>query len=367
MIRPPLSTTVAALPPSVPFVAPEAIERRTGSPLALRLGANESAFGISPGAQQAMRAAIAQTSWYADPENYDLRAGLAAHHRIDIDHIVVGSGIDGLLGLIVRAFVEPGTHVVTSLGTYPTFNYHAIGYGGTLQRVPYAADDRQDLERLSQNARALGARLVYLANPDNPSGTCHRAVDIDALLNSLPPDCMLALDEAYGEFASAEEVPTIRTDDPRLVRFRTFSKAHGMAGARIAYVIAHTDVTDAVNKIRNQFEVNRVAQAGALASLGDQTFITSVIDAVAAGRREYMALADRLGLPTIASSANFVCIDIGGADRARDILARLQRHGVFVRMPGEAPLSRCIRVTVGTAPQRAQFAEVFEGIVKGSS
>lgn len=359
----PFVSVIANLPPSVPFVAPEALERRIGNPIHLRLGANESAFGISPSALAAMREAVDQSNWYGDPENHDLRTALASSNQVSPDNIAVGNGIDGLLGYIVHAFVEPGTNVVTSLGTYPTFNYHVVAHGGALHRVAYH-DDRADLQALLDSAKSNAARLVYLANPDNPSGSWHRASDIADFIDAMPEDCMLVIDEAYFEFAPEDAVPTINAERPNIIRVRTFSKAHGMAGARIGYAIAHADVISTIGKFRNQFEVSRVSQAGALASLGDGEFVRSVISAVESGRHEYVQLASHLGLPTITSATNFVCYDVGGPDRARKIVDALLSRGVFIRMPGAPPLDRCIRVTVGTPGERAQFAELFSEVIK---
>ena len=350
---------VSALPATVPFVGPEAIERRRGAPFAVRLGANESAFGVSPRAAQAMREAIERVSWYGDPEGCELRTELAARHRVGIGNVCLAGGIDELLGLTVRALIEPGMPVVSSLGAYPTFNYQVAGYGGVLHAVPYR-DDRIDLEALADRVRESGARLVYLANPDNPMGTWHDAGAVAEFITLLPEDCVLVLDEAYGQFAPASAKLPEDVSDPRVVRMHTFSKAFGMAGARIGYAIAHQAIISAFDKIRNHFAVNRVAQAGALASLQDPDFVRRVVTEVAAGREVYAALARDLGLSTLPSATNFVAIDAGGdGDRARRLLQHLEERGVFVRMPGVAPLDRCIRVTVGTAAERAHFAERF--------
>ncbi|MBX2855067.1 MAG: pyridoxal phosphate-dependent aminotransferase, partial [Rhodobacteraceae bacterium] len=164
---PSLTPLVDSLPASTPFVGPETLQRRRGAPFTARLGANESVFGPSPHAVEAMAAAAADAWMYGDPELYELKAALAAKHQISPTQIVVGEGIDGLLGLTVRLFVEAGAAVVTSLGAYPTFNYHVAGFGGRLIAEPYR-DDRQDLKALATTADREGARLVYLSNPDNP-------------------------------------------------------------------------------------------------------------------------------------------------------------------------------------------------------
>lgn len=356
---PRFTALVAGLPASIPFVGPETLERRRGTPFRARVGANESAFGCSPRAAEAMRAAIGTVAWYNDPEAFMVREAIARRHGVSLGEVLLGAGIDEMLGNVVRMLVAPGTPVVTSLGAYPTFNYHVAGFGGALEAVPYR-DDTPDLDAMLDAVRRTGAPLVYLANPDNPMGTCHRAEDVRTFVAALPADTLLVLDEAYVEFAPPEVTWPMAADEPRLVRMRTFSKAHGMAGARVGYAVAPRETITGLNKIRNHFGVNRIAQAGALASLADETFVASVVEQVRVGRDDYHALARRLGLPSIPSATNFVCIDVGGGDRARAILARLQDDGVFVRMPGVAPLDRCIRVTVGTPQERRVFAEAFE-------
>ena len=361
--EPPLARVVAELPSTVPFVGPEAIERRSGRRFRLRLGANESLFGPSPRAVEAMRDAIVEVANYGDPENAELRATVARVHGVPEESVSVGSGIDDLLGLAVRAYVEPGTAVVTSLGTYPTFNYHVGGYGGHLEFVPYR-HDRNDLDGLAAAARRVGARLVYLANPDNPTGTWHNASDIENFLERLPSDCILLLDEAYVDFGPSDAVMLMEPDRPNVVHLRTFSKAHGMAGARIGYAVAPAGVVAAFDKIRLHFGVNRIAQAGALASLADDGYIRQVVAAVDRGRREYADLSRELGLSSLPSAANFVAIDVGDVDTARGLLAALERSGVFVRKPTVPPLDRCVRVTVAPPDQRAEFAAILRAIWK---
>ena len=351
----PLTDVVRGLPPLVPFIGPEALERRHGRPLPVRVGANESPFGVSPAAREAMRRAVDEVWMYNDPEAHDLIEALAAHHGVPPGRIHVGAGIDEILGLLVRIFAEPGDPVVTSLGSYPTFNYHVHGYGARLVEVPYV-DDRVDFEGLGAAARESGAHLVYAANPDNPMGTWGSAEQALGLLASLPADTMLILDEAYSEFAPAEAVPPLDVTDRRLVRTRTFSKAHGMAGARVGYAIAGEEVVAVLDRVRNQFGVNRVAQAGALASLGEPGHVAEVVRQVKAGRRQLAGLAAELGLGHVESATNFVNLDLGSGERARAVQAALLEQGVFVRMPYKPPGDRCVRVTVATPDRRPDFA-----------
>ena len=360
---PPYTNIIQNLPAMVPFVGPETIERKRGRPFKVRIGANESVFGISPRAQEAMADTAGQVWKYCDPEGYDLRAGLAQFHGVSIDNVVLGSGIDDILGFIVRTFVNPGDVVVTSYGAYPTFTYHVNGYGGQLQMVPYR-DDRNDLEALVDTATQHRARVLFLANPDNPTGSYYDREDIHDLIERLPPDCLFLYDEAYIDFVPPETILPVNCDDPRMIRVRTFSKAHGMAGGRVGYALAHRDIVDTFNKVRLHFGVNLIAQAGALASLHDQDFVQSVVRAVEEGRRDYEALACDTGIPTLPSMTNFVAFDFGTNDRATRVMNDLIDNDVFVRMPGVPPLNRCVRITVGTPEDRAVFAEIFRRVVQ---
>ena len=358
------SKIVSQVPAMTPFVGPETIERRLGTTFDLRLGANESAFGISPKAKAAMAAELDRVSWYCDPEHYELRARLAAELGVAMDNLVVGEGIDGLLGVIVRAVTDPGDAIVTSAGAYPTFNYHVTGYGGRLEFVPYRADGHNDLPALLEAARHNNAKLLYLANPDNPSGTFLGRAEVEAALDDLPEDCLFVLDEAYAEFAPPGELPPLDGADPRLIRLRTFSKAHGMAGLRLGYGIAAEGLIATFQKIRLHFGVGRLSQVAALASLDDPDFAASVVRRVAEGRADYEALARNHNLAFIPSLTNFVAIDLESAENSLRMVALLEERGVFVRRPGVAPLDRYVRVSVGTPEDRAAFAEVFAEALK---
>lgn len=347
-----------SLPPSRPFVAPEELARRAGRAALLRLGANESAFGPPPRALVAMRSELEHTAWYGDPESIELREALAARHGCAPENISVGSGIDDLLGLAVRAYLAPGDVTVATHGSYPTYVYHVHGYGARLETVPYARSGAVDLEALAARVRTAGARQVYLANPDNPSGAFASRKEVAAFVAALPPGVLFVLDEAYGDFVAPEELPP-ETIDPRVVRMRTFSKAYGLAGARIAYALAAPDVIATFGKIRLQFGVNRTAQIGALAALRETEFVANVVAEVERGRAEYRALAERHGLSSLPSRTNFVCIDLGSRARAEAMVEALLERGVFVRKPGAPPLDGHIRVTVGTPAERERFATIF--------
>lgn len=363
---PRLTALAASLPATVPFVGPEAQERARGAKFVARLGANESGFGPSPNAIEAMKQAASEAWMYADPENHDLREAIAAHHDVDPKHIMVGEGIDTLLGLVVRLYVDKGDPVVTSAGAYPTFNYHVAGFGGELHTIPYTGDF-EDPERLIVKAAEVNAKLVYISNPDNPMGSCHDAKTIKRMVSSVPDGTLLVLDEAYIELAPETAVAEIDPDDPRVIRMRTFSKAYGMAGARVGYAIGHPAVIDAFNRVRNHFGMSRIAQAGALAAIQDQDYIASVREMVADSRAAIAAAALDNGLIPLESATNFVTIDCGrDGEFAKALLEALSARDIFVRMPFVAPQNRCIRVSCGPTADMLAFARALPAALQAA-
>lgn len=359
-LTPPKLTEIAErLPETVPFVGPEAIERRTGVPIKARIGANESGFGPSPKVLAAIRSAAEDIWKYPDPENYDLRVALAQFHGIEPDEVTIGEGVDGLMGLIVRLFIAPGDMLLTSLGAYPTLNYHVIGFGGHLEFVPYDGA-HEDLAALAAAARRLKPRIVYVANPDNPMGSFWPAADIEKFIAAVPEETLIMLDEAYGELAPDGALPAIDTSRANVLRLRSFSKAYGLAGIRVGYAMGPRAIVGAFNRVRNHFGVNRLAQAAAMAALADQDYLRRAKADIAAARIRIADIARDNGLVALPSATNFVAIDCGrdGA-YATKILEELALSGVFIRKPGAPGLDRHIRISVGPEPDMALLAEAL--------
>lgn len=358
-----LTSLAASLPATVPFTGPETIERQQGRAFALRLGANENGFGPSPRAIAAMQEATARVWCYGDPELHALKQALAAAHGCAVENIVIGEGIDGLLGLLVRLTVDKGDAVVSTFGGYPTFNFHVAGFGGILHTVPYDGL-HEDPQALVATAAEVGAKLVYFANPDNPMGTWHGAETVKAMIDAVPAGALLVLDEAYVELAPAGTAPEIDADDSRVIRFRTFSKAHGLAGLRVGYAIGPRDLIAAFDRVRNHFGLGPVAQAGALAAVQDRDWLAATQAKVATARESLYAMARANGLTPIPSGTNFVTIDCGrDAAFAVAILNAFAARGVFIRKPGVAPHDRCIRISCGTPEQMAALAALFPEVM----
>ncbi|UVC10403.1 pyridoxal phosphate-dependent aminotransferase [Rhizobium sp. TH2] len=354
------------LPATVPFVGPEAIERNRHLEVKARIGANESGFGPAPSVIEAMRQAATETWKYTDPESFELRHAIAAHLGLDPKFINIGEGIDGILGQIVRLVIEPGMPVVTSLGGYPTFNYHVVGFGGRLVTVSYR-DDKEDLDGLLAAIEREDAPLAYFANPDNPMGSWYSADRVLEFARAVPETTMLILDEAYGETAPSGTIPPADAliDRPNVIRTRTFSKAYGLAGSRIGYVISAADTATAFDKIRNHFGLNRIGVAAAIAALKDKNYLADVLGKISAARDRIAAIARTNGLTPLPSATNFVAIDCGrDGVYSRAIVDGLMEEGVFIRMPGVAPLNRCVRVSVGPDKDLDLFEAALPKVLK---
>jgi histidinol-phosphate aminotransferase len=364
---PPRLTRLAEqLPATVPFVGPETQERANGRPFKARLGANENGFGASPKVATAMAAAANQMWMYSDPENHDLTQALAQHLGVQPNQIAVGEGIDGLLGLAVRLFVEPGATVVTSLGGYPTFNYHVTGFGGQLHAVPYL-DNREDPAALLEAVLKIKPAMVYFANPDNPLSTCWPAEDVIRFIEAVPDDVMLILDEAYGEFAPAGTLPPMDFARPNMLRMRTFSKAYGLAGMRCGYVIGEAGLIRAFDKVRNHFGMSRMTQVAALAALGDQAHLAATVQMVERCRERLARIAAENGLVALPSATNFVAIDCGSDGAfAQRVLQELGRQGIFVRKPMTPGLDQFIRVSCGPDAEIDLFAEALPAALEAA-
>ncbi|MGE0501397.1 MAG: pyridoxal phosphate-dependent aminotransferase [Rhizobiaceae bacterium] len=361
--RPRLVPLIDRLPSTVPFVGPEHQERMRGSRFRARIGANESSFGPSPAVIAAMAAAGPDMWKYCDPDNHGLKAALATFLGVGIENVVVGEGIDGLLNLIVRMYAGDGTPVVTSLGAYPTFNFHVAGFGGRLVAVPYE-HDKESLQGLLDAVRRENAPLVYLSNPDNPMGTWWEADEVSRFVEALPETTMLILDEAYGETGPKSALPAIDVSRPNVLRLRTFSKAYGLAGIRCGYAVGDETVIRDVEKVRNHYGVNRMAQVAGEAALADQAWLASVASRVAAGRDRIASIARSSGLSPIPSATNFVTIDCGSDGAfALKVLQGLLSRDVFIRKPMVPVLDRCIRVSVGLDHELDIFAEELPGVL----
>ncbi len=357
------TSIIESLPVTIPFIGPEALARKSGQTIKARLGANENVFGPSPQVIEVLRHHAVNAWQYGDPEVHDVRQALAKHLGVGPENIAVGEGIDGLHGLTVRMFVGAGDTVVSSLGAYPTFGAHVTSFAGNLMTVPFA-ENHEDIAGLLSLAKSEKPKLLYLCNPDNPMGTWWPAADVQNLMDEIPEETVLALDEAYHEFAPDGTAPPLDMNRKNVLRFRTFSKAYGLAGMRIGYAIGHADVIAGFEKVRNHFGVTRLSQVAAVAALADQNWVAFIKFEVQKARERIYRMAQKNGLTPIVSATNFVTIDCGrDSIYAKAIVDGLLLYGIFIRMPGVAPLNRCIRVSCGREKDLDLLAEALPKVL----
>ena len=296
---------------------------------------------------------------YGDPENFDLKNEIAKKHNISPENIFVGEGIDGILGYLVRMLVQKGDYVVTTDGSYPTFNYHVNGFGGILKKCKFKYD-HENLDELVEKSNSFKAKIMYISNPNNPMGTINNPKSIEKTIQKLEGDSIICLDEAYADFVPINGLPEISLTSKNIVRMRTFSKAYGLAGARVGYCIGHPELISNFDKVRNHFGMSRVSQIGALTSLRDKNHLNIIIEKVNNSINQLQIIAKENKCKFIPTHTNFLAIDCGfDGVFAKKVLNSLISNGIFVRMPFTSPQNRCIRVSAGTEDDMKLFKKFF--------
>ena len=340
----------------------EDVKRELKLSSVIKLASNENPLGPSPKAVAALRKAAASLNRYPDSACRALRAALAKKLKIDPASLIFGNGSDELIVLALRAFVDPGDGVVVAAPTFLIYELQARAGGASVTVVPLK-DYRYDLAAMKA-AVSLHTKLVFIANPDNPTGTYVTRRELDAFLRGLPAQAIVFLDEAYYEFADAADYPQTLRDVPErsVIVTRTFSKAYGLAGLRIGYGIAHPSLIAAMEAVREPFNVNSLAQAAAVAALTDTAFLEQTRRVVREGRRYLTGELDRLKVRYVPSAANFLLLRLGPG--APGLAQALLRRGVIVREMSGWKLSDCIRVTVGTPAENTRFIHALTQCVR---
>ncbi len=346
---------VRAIAPYVPGkpIAETARELGIDEARILKMASNENPLGASPKAVAAIRGALDELHYYPDGSGFELKRSLSRRVGVRPASIVLGNGSNAVLELVARAFLRAGESAVYSQHAFMVYPLVVQAIGAQGIEVP-ARDFGNDLEALSRAVRA-DTRIVFVANPNNPTGTFSAWADIERLLASLPPEVLLVLDEAYGEYLPdelASPTPGWLARFPNLVVTRTLSKAYGLAGLRVGYALAHPEVAEVMNRVRQPFNVNHLAMVAACAALGDTGFIARAREVNAAGLVQLARGFERLGLAYIASRANFITVRVGPAER---IYHALLAEGVIVRPIAGYGMPEHLRVTVGLPEQNERF------------
>jgi len=320
----------------------------------IKIASNENPVGGSPLGIEAARRALGEAQLYPDGGCVALRAKLAAKWNLDPAQFVVGNGSNELLELVGRVFLRPGDEVVMGAPAFAVYKLVALLFGAKPVEVPLV-NHTHDLGAMLR-AITPRTRLVYLASPNNPTGTINGAAEILAFARALPPHVVLVFDEAYAEFVEANgDAPDIRpliAEGRHIIGLRTFSKLYGLAALRIGYGYASVEFAALLNRVRQPFNVNAIAQAAAIAALDDHAFCARCVEENAAGLAQLETGFRRLALEYVPSRGNFILVKVGDGAAVFDAL---QRRGVIVRPLRGYGLPEWVRVTVGTRPQNERF------------
>jgi histidinol-phosphate aminotransferase len=356
------SPYLTGLIPYSPGKPIEEVERELGIAESVKLASNENPLGPSPMAVRAAQEALPEIHRYPDGSGYRLRHALARHWSVSPDQILLGNGSNEILELVGRCFVSPGDEVVYAEQSFVVYDMVAQVTGAAKVRVPLK-DFTHDLEGM-RAAVSPRTKLVFIGNPNNPTGTAVSLGDLEAFLETVPPAVVVVLDEAYYEYLP----PALQPDALRYVRagrlllvLRTFSKIYGLAGLRIGYGIGPEPLIALLNRAREPFNTNSLAQAAATAALQDVDHVAKTRSANEAGRKFLTDRCQALGLQVVPSVANFLLVDVGrpGAAMADALL----RHGVIVRPMTGYGFGTHLRITIGTAQENERCLAALRAVL----
>jgi histidinol-phosphate aminotransferase len=321
----------------------------------VKLASNENPFGVPESARQAMVAAATDLGRYPDANGFELKAALSKRYDVPADWITLGNGSNDILEIAAHAFVERGQSVVYSQYSFAVYALATQGVGARHIVVPAKAHGH-DLQAML-GAIEADTRLVFIANPNNPTGTFIPPAEIEAFLAKVPSHVVVVLDEAYNEFLAPEnqfESAEWVKKYPNLLVSRTFSKAYGLAGLRVGFAIAQPALTDLMNRIRQPFNVNSMAQAAAIAALNDKEFLAKGAANNAAGYQQFVEAFEKLGLEYVPSYGNFVLVKVGDdAGAGARVNLALLKQGVIVRPVGNYGLPEWLRISIGLPQENA--------------
>jgi histidinol-phosphate aminotransferase len=350
---------LAALKPYVPGKPLSELEREYGVTDSIKLASNENPLGPSPRVREAIQAQLDDLARYPDGGAFTLRNRLAALHDVDPACVTVGNGSNDVLDMVARVFLGPGRQSLFSQYAFAVYPLSSMAVGADLVIVP-ARDYGHDLDAMAERITA-NTGVVWIANPNNPTGTRLAAGPLRAFVESVPEKALVVVDEAYFEYVEDDDHPDASQwldAFPNLIVTRTFSKAYGLAALRVGYALSHPDVADLLNRVRQPFNVDSFAQAAAVASLDDQDFLRRSIALNKAGMAQLTAGITKLGLDFIPSSGNFVTVDLGRP--AGPVDEALLRLGVVTRPVGNYGLPNHLRVSIGLEHENARFLVALE-------
>jgi histidinol-phosphate aminotransferase len=351
--------------PYVPGKPIDEVKREYGLDDIIKLASNENPLGPSPKAVEAVTAALSRLHLYPDGRSHDLRRALARRFDVGFAQVAVGNGADDLILQLSMAFLEDEDEVVVSRSSFAMYDTYAHAMRARLIKTPLAAGYRIDLEAMA-DAITERTKIVYVCNPNNPTGTMSPAEEVDRFLVRLPDHVLCVVDEAYAEMVESDRYPDslamVREGRPNVLVLRTFSKVYGLAGIRLGYAFGHPDPIQTIAKVKPAFTVNALAQVAGIAALEDDDFVRRTIETNRAGRRQLCDAFARLGLEHAESHTNFVLVRIGPA--ASEIHQRLLERGIIVRPMTAYELPEFLRISIGTPRQNERFVAALKDLLE---
>ncbi len=332
----------------------------------VKLASNENPLGMPESAKKAMAKAAEDLGRYPDSNGFDLKNALAKKLNVPFEWITLGNGSNDILELTARAVAQEGDEVVFSKHAFAVYPLATQAVGGKAVEVPATKDYGHDLPAMLK-AITPKTRLVFVANPNNPTGTFLPAKEIETFLEQVPSNVVVVIDEAYNEFLTPEQqydaIAWVRKY-PNVIVSRSFSKAYGLAGLRIGYGVAQNNITDLLNRIRQPFNVNSLAQAAAIAALADVEFLKKCYELNRAGYAQLTAAFEQMGLRYIPSSGNFVLVKVGDdVNAGAKVNFELLKAGVIVRPVGNYGLPEWLRISIGLPEENQAFIEALKKIL----
>jgi histidinol-phosphate aminotransferase len=353
---------IRTLIPYAPGKPIEEVEREYGITNSVKLASNENPLGPAPKAVEAIRAKLGQLHLYPDGDCFYLKQGVAKQLGVAPDEIIFGNGSNEIIELAARTFMRVGDEAVMARQAFIVYKLIVQAVGGVAKEIPLR-EFTHDLEAIA-NAVSPKTRMVFLANPNNPTGTIYRRAAWERLLERLPEEVLIIADEAYFEYVRDPEYPdSLRYHDrgKTILTLRTFSKLYGLAALRIGYGVAPKEVVALMQRVRQPFNVNAVAQWAALAALDDKEHVRRSLEANRQGMEFLNAEFDKLGLPYVPSQGNFILVRVGNGN---EVFQHLLSQGVIVRPVGAYEFPQYVRVTVGTMDENRRFIEALGRIIR---
>ncbi|OQY32253.1 MAG: histidinol-phosphate transaminase [Spirochaetaceae bacterium 4572_59] len=332
-------------------------------PGAVKLSSNENPLGPSPKALTAISSELNHLHRYPDGVSGILRETIASHHNLTADYVIAGNGSDEIFAMIAGTYLEEGFEVITAKETFSEYNFSGLLYGGHIKKVPLQ-EGKYDLKSILDQVTEKTS-LIFVCNPNNPTGTYLKEKELKEFLDALPSHVLTILDEAYGEFATAEDFPSgqeLIKSNKRLIVTHTFSKLYGLAGLRIGYALADPTLIEQIFRTKQAFNVNILAQQAGTAALGDQNFISRTLDLCKKGKTFLYGELKRLGYDYYPSQANFICIRVKRDSRA--VFDHFLDEGMAIRPLASFGLDEWIRYTIGTEDQNREFIRIMSELEK---